>query len=206
MSAFCTAARLEQTGSFRPTFDASERSAWPTALRTGHEAALLPPRLNRIATAQAVRAVVVRVEWVGNSTVRLPCRPATGLGGWRRSVGRSRRRNFGDGRDDSLFPRRHHVGDRLWLTRDRLRRRGARRWRGPGGEAVVPRLGADPEVHAAGGPLLDAAPFVGSRTTSTTRLVRDPPLSGMRRSGLSSAQSREDVVDVRHGSPSISAA
>jgi hypothetical protein len=99
------------------------------------------------------------------------------------------------------------VGDRLGrVSGDRQRSRG-KRWRRPGGEAVVPPRRADPEAGPAW------AVFAGSRASRRQSHRLDGPATGggslsrdvaklalVTASSLPSAQSREDAVDVRHGS------
>ncbi len=109
---------------------ASERSSWrglqlPTR-RAGHQPAALARRLDEVAAAQAVGAIVVRVIWVSNAPASAPCRKADPLGcrrrGRLRSFGGRGRRRHNLGFRDRALPHRHHMGD--WFSRHRVGRPG----------------------------------------------------------------------------------
>lgn len=188
----------------------------PAALPTpcaGHEPAPRAGRLDRVAAAQAVRALVSGVEGIGDAAASCSRflggqrrRWLSGLG-WLPFRGGWFGRRARPGRLCWL-PNRHHVRD--WLGRhrcDRLGRRGGRP-RGFRGETVVPGrckdLGSSSValVVPGGRPSRRQAHHLDDPAAGGAAPARNAPqFSLLGRSRLAAAHACEDVVDLGHGTP-----
>jgi hypothetical protein len=183
------------------------------ARRAGHEPAPLACRLDGVAAAHAVRPLIGRVERIGHASGGADPWAAGAPGGWlpARRCGFERRwRRDGLRLRERRLPDRHHVRDRLSGGRRAMPCCRGRQGRGPSGVAIIPRLGADPEVSPArpnsawGGSRPRQAHHFDDPASRRATSTRDTPaLSPLGLSGLAAAQSGEDTADVGHGSPGV---